>query len=737
MEYLRLTPGYRTALADGVLVPDSPKHMATEEFYRAFCGSRLHLCEKEYVFAVAVFSLERDPAYIYSYAYQPEENWALYTQNLTPQSYGQEDYIFSQECWFRVCVRRKDGEDMDSEDFSRAGEMVEYTQENPEAGLVTVIQNGKEENLVHVIQNNPEKNQICTLQDKPWFEAEIAETISSIHQEDSSDVMKLCLLTDTHYTVNGTWEDTVHNIRRVSKSVKYDAIVHLGDFTDGMISKRLTRKYVRRMIRDLEGCRAPLYIAPGNHDCNYFRNRQNAFSEEEMRKLYRLYGNINKEISNFNCLERNANEIDYYIDIPGFCVRMIFLSSFDDKAPIRYGYTKKQLDWLREVLYSSVSGTKFLIFSHDAPLAKLDYWSFHIRNGEELLDILEECNAKEQYQVVGFFYGHTHADCVFEECSFPVISTGCAKLEYFLDKKPEGSITWPREADTVTQDLWDSLLIDFKNQRLKLVRFGAGDDREVSFAKKKSIYKDVAVMRRQNRTMKVWAHRGVSGHAPENTIPAFELAHTMGADGIELDVQLTRDGVPVVIHDERIDRVSDGSGYVKDYTLEELKGFNVNKNFPAYGKIVIPTLAEVYDLVRKTDLAVNLELKNSGIFYEGMEEKVLRLAEEKGVADRLIYSSFNHYSMRRVQQLLPAARIAFLYSDGILDIADYAKKYGAYAVHPSIKNTEYPDMVRECHDRNVKVHVWTVNEEADIERMRSLGVDAVITNYAERAGCDD
>lgn len=107
MEYLKLTPGYRTALADGVLVPDSPKHMATEEFYRAFPGSRLHLCETGYLFAVAVFSKERNPSYIYSYAYQPEENCASYTQNLTPGSYGAEDHIFGQECWFRVCVRRK------------------------------------------------------------------------------------------------------------------------------------------------------------------------------------------------------------------------------------------------------------------------------------------------------------------------------------------------------------------------------------------------------------------------------------------------------------------------------------------------------------------------------------------------------------------------------------------------------------------------------------------------------
>lgn len=720
MKYLGLTPGYRTALADGVLVPDSPKHMATEEFYRAFRGSRIHLCEEEYVFAVAIFSQERNPVYIYSYAYQPEENWAAYTQNLTPESYSREDYIFEQECWFRVCVRREDGKDMSAEDFGRAGEMIEYHQESPEEERVLVTQN------------------------KPWFEPEIAETIASIQKEESPNVMKLCVLTDTHYTVNGTWEDTVRNIYSVAEHVKYDAIVHLGDFTDGMLPKRLTRKCVRRMIRDLEACRVPLYITLGNHDHNYFRNRQNAFSNGEMRKLYHLYSDCNEEIQKYDeaflpqdnkdikQARREEVGLDYYVDIPKFCVRMIFLSSFDDKAPIRYGYTKKQIQWLREVLESSVFGTKFLIFSHDAPLAKLDYWSFHIRNGEELLDVLEEWNAKEQYQVVGFFYGHTHADYVFEECSFPVISIGCAKLEYFQDKKPQGSAVAPREADTVTQDLWDSLVIDFKGQKLKLVRFGAGEDREVSFAKKKSIYKNVAVVQRRERTMKVWAHRGASGHAPENTLPAFELAHMMGADGIELDVQLTRDGVPVVIHDERIDRVSDSTGLVKDYTLEELRKFNMSKNFPAYGKIAIPTLEEVYELVKNTDLVINLELKNSTIFYEGMEEKVLRLAEEKGLADRMIYSSFNHYSMRRVKQLLPSARIAFLYSDGFLDMGDYASRYGAYAVHPSVKNTEYPDMVRECHGKGIKVHVWTVNEETDFEKMRRLGVDAVITNYVER-----
>lgn len=689
MEYLNLVPGLRTALADGVLVPNSPKHMATEEFYKADLGDRIHLREEGFLFAVAIFSLERDSGYIYSYAYQQEENWSTYTGNLTPQSYGTEDYIFDKACYFRVCVRRKDGEDIHPGDLECVSRALEFYHEQK-------IYTGN-----------------------PCFRQEVENTVNAIRQKKNDDTMKLCLLADTHFTVNGTWEDTAYNIWNVANKVNYDAIVHLGDFTDGMLSKSMTARYVERMKDDLKKCGVPLYITPGNHDSNYFRNKSNAFTVEEMRQLYGLYGN-------------REDSLDYYVDVSKYSVRMIFMSSFEDTAPIRYGYRDSQLEWLKSTLYDAEEGTRFLIFSHDAPLAKLDYWSYYIQNGEELLDILEKCNASDAYQIIGFFYGHTHADYIFEECSFPVISIGCAKMEYFTDKKPEGAITWQREEGTVTQDLWDSLLIDFERKKLKLIRFGAGADREISFEKKVPSYKNIAIQEKTYRTMKIWAHRGASGHAPENTLPAFELAYKLRADGIELDVQLSKDGVPVVIHDERIDRVSDGTGWVKDYTLEELRTFNFNKVFPAYGRVTIPTLSEVYDQMKETDMIINLELKNSEIFYADLEKKILKLAEAHGISERLIYSSFNHYSMKKIKQLKPDAKIAFLYSNGILDIAEYADKYHAYAVHPSCKNLKYPNIVKECHNKNIKVHVWTINEQTDFERMRELGVDAVITNYVER-----
>lgn len=213
---------------------------------------------------------------------------------------------------------------------------------------------------------------------------------------------------------------------------------------------------------------------------------------------------------------------------------------------------------------------------------------------------------------------------------------------------------------------------------------------------------------------------------------AFELADALGADGIELDVQLSRDGVPVVIHDERVDRVSDGEGFVKDLALRELKALNVNKGFPAYGRAEIPTLSEVYDWLKGTALSVNLELKNGTVAYEGLEEKVLRLAREKGVARRVLYSSFQHRSMLRLRRLEPEARIAFLYADGLADAEEYGGKYGAYALHPSLIRALEPGLIDRCHARGLRVHVWTVDDEGDMERLRSLGADAVITNFAEK-----
>ena len=231
---------------------------------------------------------------------------------------------------------------------------------------------------------------------------------------------------------------------------------------------------------------------------------------------------------------------------------------------------------------------------------------------------------------------------------------------------------------------------------------------------------------------KVWAHRGASAYAPENTLEAFLLAAEQGADGVELDVQLTKDGEMVVVHDEEIDRVSDGSGFVKDYTLAELKTLNFNKTHPEYQDVKIPTLREVYEALKPTGMTINVELKTGIFWYKDLEKKVLELTKEMEMEDRVIYSSFNHYSIAKILELDPKASTGILYADVIYDVVNYAKKIGTGALHPATFHVQMADFLQQYVESDLAVHVWTVNDKAEIERLMDAGVDAVITNYPEK-----
>ena len=232
---------------------------------------------------------------------------------------------------------------------------------------------------------------------------------------------------------------------------------------------------------------------------------------------------------------------------------------------------------------------------------------------------------------------------------------------------------------------------------------------------------------------KVWAHRGASAYAPENTLEAFLLAAEHGADGVELDVQLTKDGEMVVVHDEEIDRVSDGSGFVKDYTLAELKTLNFNKTHPEYQDVKIPTLREVYEALKPTGMTINVELKTGIFWYKDLEKKVLELTKEMEMEDRVIYSSFNHYSIQQMKKIVPEAETAYLYSDVILNVAEYAKNTKVDGLHPAVYHVKMADFLKEYLGSNLNVRVWTVNEKADMKWLIDAGVTAIITNYPDMA----
>ncbi|MBU3842474.1 MAG: glycerophosphodiester phosphodiesterase [Candidatus Fusobacterium pullicola] len=231
---------------------------------------------------------------------------------------------------------------------------------------------------------------------------------------------------------------------------------------------------------------------------------------------------------------------------------------------------------------------------------------------------------------------------------------------------------------------------------------------------------------------KIFAHRGYSGKYPENTMIAFKKALECGVDGIELDVQLTKDGEVVIIHDETIDRTTTGKGFVVDYTYEELERFDASFKFKDLGFNKIPTLREYFQLVKDYDIVTNVELKTGINEYLGIEEKVWELIKEYNLEEKVIISSFNHFSVMRMKDIAPQLKYGFLSEDWIIDAGKYTHSYGVQCYHPRFNNL-VPDVIKELKKYNLEINTWTVNLEEDMRYLYSNNIDVIITNYPELA----
>lgn len=232
----------------------------------------------------------------------------------------------------------------------------------------------------------------------------------------------------------------------------------------------------------------------------------------------------------------------------------------------------------------------------------------------------------------------------------------------------------------------------------------------------------------------IQAHRGASAAAPENTMAAFELAGRMGADGVELDVHLTADDKIVVIHDNTVDRTSDGTGAVRELPFARLRELDISMGRPGFAGARIPTLEEVYEFIRPTGMTVNVEIKENAYDHGFLIlPQLLRLTERYGLADRVVYSSFNHYVLRELKQKLPSAETAILYSAALVDVWQYAAMVPADGIHPNFAALEDPEVTPRCHAAGQAVRPWTVNGKSDLREMFRQRVDAVITNFPDRA----
>lgn len=246
------------------------------------------------------------------------------------------------------------------------------------------------------------------------------------------------------------------------------------------------------------------------------------------------------------------------------------------------------------------------------------------------------------------------------------------------------------------------------------------------------------------RNVNIWAHRGSSMMNPENTLLAFRKAAELeGITGIVFDVQLTKDGEIVVIHDEKVDRTTDGTGNVRDYTLNELKQLTISGDGEVHS---IPTLRETFEMLapycKNKGLRLNIELKNSIIRYEGMEQKVIDMVSEFNLEDYVVYSSFNHDSIGLVKQIKADAEVAYLAGD-YHRCMDGIRKYGGMTIHPAQWGMPVnKGDVEDIRNAGFCVRMWNGSEplygqcrtlpDTDLREYYRLGATDIFTNVPER-----
>ncbi len=438
--------GKRINEATGLVEASDDTTMTSDKVWHAYPGSRLILKNRQYHYAIATYDAKPDGTLIYTYCYAPDMNWTSYNHDLAERGFIGRDYEFKDERYFRVMISRMDG-----------GE---------------IPKNAETEGILWFLSKKDESRM-----PELYYESEINRTCDAISEAraNADNPLTIAILADTHYAPGTTWETSLQNIRAVNERICFENVIHLGDLTDGLGSKLLTKHYADYVMRGLKQLGLPTYLTPGNHDTNYFRGNPDAYNLPEQYDIYHA-GKDPMDVV------RCGADLWYYVDRYPQKLRMLFLGSFDVTEADRYGFWDEEVEWVRKTLEELPEDWCAIVFSHIPILPEMHYWTKKIRNSEKLTEILDQfCG--EGNRLLGYVHGHNHCDQINTTHNFPIISLGCNKLEYFSSHKPEGAVTYERTINTTSEDLWDTLVIDTANRKLEFIRFGAGCNRSVRMTK--------------------------------------------------------------------------------------------------------------------------------------------------------------------------------------------------------------------------------------------------------------
>lgn len=236
---------------------------------------------------------------------------------------------------------------------------------------------------------------------------------------------------------------------------------------------------------------------------------------------------------------------------------------------------------------------------------------------------------------------------------------------------------------------------------------------------------------------KIIAHRGANRYAPQNTIPAFEKAIELGADGTETDVHSTKDGYIVICHNDTVDEMSNGTGAIGSYMFEDIRKLDFGSKFSKdFAGVTLPTVEEYLECMQKSDKLsiMNIEIKPCKTDRADIVRKAIDAAKAYGLFDKLLISSFDYKMLIEAKKYEPKCKTAYLYpiygqivTKWLCQPLRLAKRIGCDAMHPH-KAFATKSLVRRAHAAGMKVNAWTVDEEKDIIKMLENGVDGIITD---------
>ena len=406
---------------------------------RVWAGDCLVPLKADLEYQVAVYSPMPDPQYIYTYSYPPEANLTKFLPDESVFQWKTGLRSFSEPAYIRLVVRA----DIQTEkttlaDFFRWEDKT--VREEP-----SLRYSGKEGETLPV-----------------WIEEEAERVARRVQHCRRAGDLVFFLLTDIHYTTGCNWPWTAASLAAVKQRVKAEGIIQLGDITDGLLPTAWTERYAGRVLADIKALGLPVIGCLGNHDRNFFRGNSQGLSLRVCSQM---------------CLGRD--DPDYCMDFPEQRLRMIFLDSFDPQRKDRYGFSEDTVRRFGSMLEHAPEGFRILVFSHVPPLAKLHVWSDSILRSGEMIGLLQRFCTKRGGTVLGWIHGHNHADQIDTSVGFPIVSTGCSKLEAFPEHKPAGSVTRMRRLGEPSQELWEVLVVHACSRDFDLIRYGAGIDRYV------------------------------------------------------------------------------------------------------------------------------------------------------------------------------------------------------------------------------------------------------------------